>query len=633
VLPFQPHRQTIPSCLFIHSILNSVIMSGLDVAGVVGTWVAAGIAIIALVGVVGPILVWRASKTERHKGLAAIGTNNNGFLSNGLPVWPKIRFFQRVRAPRLRKVQAFRTHEFLGFDLRRLSSRPESPATWVQFGACLQAYGFSPDTGDVLELVNGQLTLPVHKVYLRLFCVLGRYSDIPRKQTARTDRPRVLRFSSAGLPVAGIASGRHNRYNSESELYGLTGSLRTSESFSGGPLSTNISFTTDLDRCQESIAPEKLAINSILLLTEGFMPLPDGHHVSFVDPEVEDADDDESISSEEKEAVRRVSTAKTGNGARTSMSHRRRVRKPKNNLVRCLDCVETLVQDDGPHMEAYGTVDHLSVWIDMPLDRDLREQLRSLSGMTYVPATAPWVRVVLEINIDHGYIENDGVHTFLNRSCAQRLAYALLQMPWHPEGYLIAELRNGSIPLTMLLRVADRAIRFLVRLKEGIQSLRLNSMQTPQFLAASDVALQEFSVTASLCKLDDFLETLQQTTPQISHMIGVLVLTNEEFEMIVYQSARYLDASSQNSEVTCNLRNGTLVVPSVFGVTQTFEVDMTIFGSDNSQAQQDVTIKHPVILLAALKAYLRSLMLSNCIDAGPVKGMLNINSDDVYKMM
>lgn len=50
----------------------------LDIAGVVGTWVAAGLAVIALFGVVGPILVLRASRTERHKAIIGIGPRNRG---------------------------------------------------------------------------------------------------------------------------------------------------------------------------------------------------------------------------------------------------------------------------------------------------------------------------------------------------------------------------------------------------------------------------------------------------------------------------------------------------------------------------------------------------------------------------
>jgi hypothetical protein len=40
-----------------------------DIASVVGTWVAAGVAIIALLGVVGPLLIWRASRTERNRAI------------------------------------------------------------------------------------------------------------------------------------------------------------------------------------------------------------------------------------------------------------------------------------------------------------------------------------------------------------------------------------------------------------------------------------------------------------------------------------------------------------------------------------------------------------------------------------
>jgi hypothetical protein len=40
-----------------------------EIGSLVGTWVAAGVAIIALLGIVGPMLVWRASRSERNKAI------------------------------------------------------------------------------------------------------------------------------------------------------------------------------------------------------------------------------------------------------------------------------------------------------------------------------------------------------------------------------------------------------------------------------------------------------------------------------------------------------------------------------------------------------------------------------------
>src|SRR6186713_2381050 len=109
-----------------------------DVVATVGTWVAAGVAIIALIGVAGPILVWRASRTERHRALDALserGAKSFGYVSKGLRVTPSIRLFRRIKAPEIRQIPSF--------SVKRLTRKqdmpviPDGTAGWVQFGVLL----------------------------------------------------------------------------------------------------------------------------------------------------------------------------------------------------------------------------------------------------------------------------------------------------------------------------------------------------------------------------------------------------------------------------------------------------------------------------------------------------------------
>jgi hypothetical protein len=53
-------------------------------------------------GIVGPILIWRASRADRHIALESIDSSpaeSGGFLTKGLRVWPGIHLLRRVRAP------------------------------------------------------------------------------------------------------------------------------------------------------------------------------------------------------------------------------------------------------------------------------------------------------------------------------------------------------------------------------------------------------------------------------------------------------------------------------------------------------------------------------------------------------
>ena len=110
-------------------------------------------------------------------------------------------------------------------------------------------------------------------------------------------------------------------------------------------------------------------------------------------------------------------------------------------------------------------------------------------------------------------------------------------------------------------------------------------------------------------------------------MVGVLTITNDESYSLLYQSARYLDVSSY-SHTEFDLRAGTIKVPSAFGVMQTFEVDLHIFPRGRTRNREDVTVKHSVILISALRACVRSHMLANCIHARPLMRVLDKYDED-----
>lgn len=135
-------------------------MSGANTASLVGTSVAAFVAAVALFGIAGPILVWRASRTNRQRALTAIGDHNNGFLSSGLHLWPNLRLLQRVRAPMLVDPPSFDDESF-AWDLAAVEIY-EMSASWVNLGALLNAFQFRYARGDVLRIRCPVTQLPVN---------------------------------------------------------------------------------------------------------------------------------------------------------------------------------------------------------------------------------------------------------------------------------------------------------------------------------------------------------------------------------------------------------------------------------------------------------------------------------------
>jgi hypothetical protein len=111
-----------------------------EVGSLAGTWVAAGVAIIALIGVLGPLLVWRAMRTERHQAIDRLsqgGADTAGYVSTGVRVTSTIRLFRHFNAPNLRSAPSLRASTLNWDDNTTLVD--SNSASWVQLERCSNA--------------------------------------------------------------------------------------------------------------------------------------------------------------------------------------------------------------------------------------------------------------------------------------------------------------------------------------------------------------------------------------------------------------------------------------------------------------------------------------------------------------
>ncbi len=136
-------------------------MGSLDLAGVIGTWMAAGIAIIALAGIIGPILIWRASRTERHQALAGVRNSDCDFITKGLHVGPNIWLWQRIKAPLLDKAPTIIDQSFVLNVATTKFDLSQEQAGWVNLGHLLQGYGVVYPQGDNLYIQHTRAYLPL----------------------------------------------------------------------------------------------------------------------------------------------------------------------------------------------------------------------------------------------------------------------------------------------------------------------------------------------------------------------------------------------------------------------------------------------------------------------------------------
>ena len=257
----------------------------------------------------------------------------------------------------------------------------------------------------------------------------------------------------------------------------------------------------------------------------------------------------------------------------------------------------------------------------------LAADLEAYKAMTYVPAESQWIR--LSSAEPHK-------EAFIARADGQEMADSLLQILWHPESYLLGSPRH-AIGMRLLTNAASWFPRVAERISKGIHSVGLGTAERTRLLEVLEPAIGKAkkdtidrTSTASMYKLDQVLGELGQRDAKwiIDRMVGILMLTNEEFQELLYQSLRHLQETSL-CVVQVDLRAATIKIPSTFGFTQTFALDLDRMYSSQDRSHDTQSFPYSAVVLAALKGCLRSYMLRQCFDSGPLLKMIDRCSDVV----
>ncbi|OJJ46803.1 hypothetical protein ASPZODRAFT_16552 [Penicilliopsis zonata CBS 506.65] len=647
-------------------------MGALDLAGVIGTWVATGLAFIALAGILTPFLIWRAAHTERNRAISAIGPNSFGFVTRGIPLWPGIRLGHKVRAPNLHKTRKFVDEEWKTFDAKRMPAFqediPESSASWTQFGAFLLAYGVTMEkTADVV-VSESVAMLPVSRAFLFAFALVGRISDdTDRRRKIRTeggarkwDRRGSSLINRSDIELGMLRVASHLGKSPKETIHGLTGSLLFFKPYRspGDTPSSSWSavFVAESLLKPLEIEPDQLPLAAMALLSIGFLPFHQECFINFLEPLEEtagiDSDDDADSVEVGRGYRRRLSIPKQQDGGhRRSQRTRRNSRgtrsrppvRPKTwfqlersrKPVVAYELLEIIVSE--AEVLNYFPVPADSKYLalyEMKLDNQSRSQLYDIADQTYVPASAPWVR------LSGG---DSSADYFIRREDIQRIAASVLDLPWHPEGYLLPGISQdngrGKV-ITLLCSLALRARPFVVRMKEGADMLDLNINEKKEFIEKTEFIIRKTASSPTrhallqlLFRFDVFVATLEHENADVQQAIKILTLTNDEFANLVYHSARHLSSNASSLRVEYDTRSGILTIPGLFGTVQTFEIDVAVLKQSQLQlgSRGIISLKHSDVLKVALRAYLRSLVLSSCYDAEPLTSCFeNVTSDVLY---
>ena len=239
---------------------------------------------------------------------------------------------------------------------------------------------------------------------------------------------------------------------------------------------------------------------------------------------------------------------------------------------------------------------------------------------TFLDPSFDWIRIP---NIDDSLFESSNI--FVWRADAQKVAFALLKLPWHPQGYLIGG-RSSAYCIRMLASSGLEFLYLLTRIRENIDRLTVLPQERnllEERLEAADriTRRQQSGVSISsqneFYELDRLLSNSGHAEEKVNDMIGILMMTNGEFASFIRQASRHF-ANSITGTLDVVLRAGIIKMKLPFGCVQEFLVDMRELYTDWQPRDETITVNYTVVVLACLRASLRSYLLNIRFDGFPL---------------
>ena len=566
---------------------------GTNLAGVIGTWVSVSLALIALFGIVTPILLMRRARDERRIALSKIDDESNEIVHPGIkiPFLPAIR--RTIHVPNLQAPPQ------LASKVRRRHNRPlnraPSVTSWVMFARTLKAYNITQPATGTLKIYQSQSWLPVHRLWIFTFGLLGRYGYRPDKGRLRS------------APAAGRIDQRNLESIDPKALYGITGVLRyraseysrdTEQGFG------QIYFSSHDKETRGSLKRDSVPFAVLFWLCMGCVPLPDGRVFDV---------------SREPHG-REHATVMEPEGQQTILQWYRfqRIEKPSPNS-RILSWAQTLL---GELPELWS----LCMYTDTAPEE--RVDIEPVPGNTDTEGvSSAWIKI--DRFDSERYIELKRYFkesALLWRTDVQCLAFGILKMRWSSRGCLFdihrghfcrVLLCSGSGSFSTLLR-ASRDIcgtsnsSTVDRIKLiGLVDKVLPWIPSPPHRGTSDLTLSTFSRTLHEI-LYDFEKTLNRVyKPGVDSMaIGVIFITSPIFQKFVSDTLKEgRDTHSNILTIDPSSKYLTITAPGAYKDMR-FALDFhAVFHP--TVLPDTVSLSLEKVLSAALRACVRSVVFQS----------------------
>jgi hypothetical protein len=515
------------------------------IAGVVGTWIAVAIALIALVGIVTPMLIFWHRRSERYKALIAVDAVQTHYVEKS---W-RTMFFLRMKVPALKDPPNI---EKIPLRVSKRTSLPvkTSSTGWVNFASALEIYTLRPKLPRQKDLVitEEQTWLPVHKLWILAFGLLGRYSH--REDHGIAPHKRNTWRLAVEEDSSNYDEERQHFQSPEGEaidmLEGLTGCLWWIGS----------RFVDDNDQVyfgrhstadQQELMPDPTPLSTLFWLSLGCIPLvyPEGYVYDLADfrqpyfsttpnkdksvpgfyryrpRSIQPSDYSSKVAKAMGASIHRVWCIEQHSGRKERESDERESVKEESNQQwineHGLDREERESPGLGIQEVKKQNVDEQKRGDEDGHHEQERQNLRARNP-SLEKTQKDWVQSLT----DRGY-----VHFW--RTDVERLAYAIISLPLSPQGFLFGQGRhfpNFNNP-GQLWDLIDLIVRSRL---VGVTEEEMAQIRTVSELSYEDEDTRiKFSRSrmATFYKCDQTIQRRNWAIPQIVRdIVGVLTLTS-----------------------------------------------------------------------------------------------------------
>lgn len=248
-----------------------------DIVGLtsdIGTWLAILLGLIALIGIVGPLLLLREARSDRSQALNAVDIKDTGYLTKGIAFRKGTRLFRKINVPLLEAApSAALQFQFSHFS-SRIDKMPQSSTGWVNLAALITAYVPGIKRGKNLQIYEKKAWMPCHRLWILAIGLHGWYGH-------RKDRGHaIVDINTWGLVIDDEIDSEDDDYGrapSTERLYGITGTIRWKRSLDTNEASIDeVYFTSQPTSLRQSLIHDGIDTQTLFWLSVGCCPISIG---------------------------------------------------------------------------------------------------------------------------------------------------------------------------------------------------------------------------------------------------------------------------------------------------------------------------------------------------------------------